>query len=239
MDLLTFVRSLWRHRWWSVPLLGLTIAGVVYVAVATDRVYEARSDLVLIGPPGPPTAAELEADPTLASARLDNPYARAFDPTVVTEIVARVVAADRDRGNVPSGYRIDTARRYGSAAPLIEIATRASDPDVAVEQARIVSDRFVTALAAIQAVENVHPRSLITTRVVDAAEGPREIVTQRLRAVLGVAALGAFVLLAAVTLAQAIAEQRGRRRIPATDPFGPVHHGASAAEHATPTASRN
>jgi capsular polysaccharide biosynthesis protein len=238
VDLLTFVRTLWRHRWWSVPLLAVTIAGVVYVAVASERVYEARADLVLIGPPGPPTAAELEADPALASARLDNPYARAFDPTVITEIVARVVASDRDRGNIPGGYRIDTARRYGSSAPLIEISARAGDPDVAVDQARIVSDRFVAALASIQAVENVHPRSLITTRVVDAAEGPREIVTQRLRAILGVAALGAIIVLVAVTLAQAIAEQRMRRRLASIDPFGPEPGGSTAVKQATPTASR-
>jgi hypothetical protein len=102
-----------------------------------------------------------------------------------------------------------------------------------------VSDRFVAALASIQAAENVHPRSLITTRAVNAAGGPREIVTQRLRAILGVAALGAIVLLVAVTLAQAIAEQRGRRRPAPADPFGPIREGPTAAQRPTPTASRS
>lgn len=238
MDLLTFVRTVWRHRWWSVPLLAVTAAGVVYVAIASERVYEVRADLVLIGPPGPPTAAELEADPSLAGAQLDNPYARAFDPTVVTEIVARVVAADRANGELPGGYLINTARRYGSAAPLVEISARAGDPDIAAEQARVVSDRFVAALASIQAAENVHPRSLITTRAVNAAGGPREIVTQRLRAALGVAALGAIIVLIAVSLAQAIAEQRIRQRLIAVDPFGPEPTGSTAVSQATPTTSR-
>jgi uncharacterized protein involved in exopolysaccharide biosynthesis len=211
MDLLSFTRTLWHHRWWSLPLVAVAIASVVYVGLAADRTYEARADLVLIGPPGPPTAAELESNPDLVGADLDNPYARVFDPTVITEIVARVVAVDRVNGEVPSGYRIETARRYGSAAPLVEISARASDPDVAAANARAVSNQFVAALQDLQAAEQVHPRSLITTRTVDDAENPREVLTQRLRAVVGVGAVGLVAIIVLVTMAQALAERPGRR----------------------------
>lgn len=211
MDLLSFTRTLWRHRWVSLPLVALAIASVVYVAVAADRTYEARADLVLIGPPGPPTAAQVEANPELARIDLDNPYARVFDPTVITEIVARIVAVEQANGDLAGGYRIETARRYGSAAPLVEISARATDPRVATENARAVSNRFVAALQDLQAAEDVHPRALITTRTVDDAEVPREVLTQRLRAVVGVAALGAIVIVIMVTLAQALADRRTDR----------------------------
>lgn len=238
MDLLNFTRTLWRHRWWSVPLVALIVAAVVYVAVAADRTYEARADLVLIGPPGPPTPAELEADPDLATVSLDNPYARVFDPTVITEIVARVVAADRRSGDVPSGYRIETARRYGSAAPLVEISARADDPVVASANAQTVSNRFVAALQSLQAAEAVHPRALITTRAVDTGDAPREVLTQRLRAVVGVAALGALLLIVAVTLAQAVAERRAAQRLMRTTSFDPGASGSSGAELPAPSSTR-
>jgi len=238
VDLLNFTRTLWRHRWWCLPLIAITMAAVTYVAVAAERTYEARADLVLIGPPGPPTAAELEARPDLALVDLDNPYARAFDPTVITEIVARVVASDRQSGEVPSGYRIETARRYGSAAPLVEISARASDPEIATANARAVSNRFVAALQDLQAAEDVHPRSLITTRTVDAADAPREVLTQRLRAVVGVGALGLIVLIVFVTLAQAVADRRHTERLQRTRPSDPGTPGTSSVELAPPTATR-
>jgi capsular polysaccharide biosynthesis protein len=239
MDLITFVRTLWRHRWWTMPLVLVLVAGVGYVALATQKTYEARSDLVLIGPPGPPTAAELDADPSLAMARLDNPYARAFDPTVITEIVARVMAADRDLGVLPSGYRIENARRYGSNAPLVEISARAADPATASRHASVVSARFVNALQQLQDVEGVHPRALITTRSVDTGQEPREVVTQRLRAILGVAALGMLILIIAITTAQAISEHRRTNRPNSAPPFDPREHGTSVvAAHSPSTTSR-
>ncbi len=235
MDLLNFVRTLWRHRWWTLPLVVLTGVAVGYVWLAADRVYEARADLVLIGPPGPPSPAELEADPSLAQAQLDNPYARAFDPTVITEIVARVVAAGADRGELPAGYRIETARRYGSAAPLVEISARASDPLIASDHARAVSNGFVSALQNLQAVEEVHPRALITTRAVDTAREPREVLTQRLRAVVGVAGLGALLLIIAVTIAQAIAEHRQTTRTKTVRALDPGPTGPSVVGLQAPT----
>lgn len=238
MDLLNFTRTLWRHRWWSLPLVALVIGAVAYVGLAADRTYEARSDLLLIGPPGPPTAAELEAEPDLATADLDNPYARVFDPTVITEIVARVVAAEREEGALPTGYRIETARRYGSAAPLVEIAARADDPEAASANARTVSNRFVAALQDLQAAEEVHPRALITTRTVDDAEAPREVLTQRLRAIAGVAALGALIIIVLVTLAQAVAERRESQRLLAVRPLDPARPGTSAVELSPPTPGR-
>lgn len=239
MDLLNFTRTLWRHRWWTLPLVTLIVAAVVFVATAADRTYEARADLVLIGPPGPPTVAELESDPELATARLDNPYARAFDPTVITEIVARVVAAEREDGVVPSDYRIETARRYGSAAPLVEISARASDPRLATANAQTVSDRFVAALQTLQAAESVHPRSLITTRSVATADAPREVLTQRLRAVAGVAALGALLLIVVVSLAQAAADRRSSIRLASTPSFDPGRAGSSVAELPAPRSPRH
>jgi capsular polysaccharide biosynthesis protein len=238
MDLLNFARTLWRHRWWTLPLVMLTVVAVGYVALAADRTYEARADLVLIGPPGPPSVADMEADPTLANARLDNPYARAFDPTVITEIVARVVAADRDRGELPSGYRIDSARRYGSAAPLVEISARASDPLTASTYARDVSNRFVDALQSLQAAEQVHPRSLITTRPMDTGQEPREVLTQRLRAIVGVAALGALILIIFVTTAQAIGEHRRTTRMRTIPTLDPAARGSSVVELQAPSAGR-
>lgn len=221
MDLLSFIRTLWRHRWWTLPLVVVIAAATVFMGVAGDRTYEARADLVLIGPPGPPTAAEVEADPSLATARLDNPYARSFDATVITEIVARVIAAEGSGSALPTGYRIETARRYGSAAPLVEISARATDPVIASQNAQEISNRFVAALQDLQAVEDVHPRSLITTRSVDTGQDPQEVLTQRLRAVMGVAALGALILIIAITTAQAVADHRlttRRLRPPPLDP---------------------
>ena len=184
------------------------ITAGIYVAAVAERTYEARSDLVLIAPPGPPTAAEIERDPDLATANVDNPYARVFDPSVITEIVARAVAARQEDQNLPSDYRIDAARRYGSAAPLVEIAARADTPELAREAARRLSNAFVTTLDDLQTVEDLHPRALITTRLVDDASTPEELLTRRLRAVVVVLAAGALLVMVAVGVAQAFGQNR-------------------------------
>jgi hypothetical protein len=190
----------------------LVISAGIYVAVVAERTYEARSDLVLIAPPGPPTEAELERDPDLASATIDNPYARVFDPAVITEIVARAVAARRLDWNLPSDYRIDAARRYGSAAPLVEIAARADTPELATVRARTLSDAFVATLDDLQSVEDVHPRALITTRLVDDASDPEELLTRRLRAVVIVLAGGALLVMVAIGIVQVAGTSRTATR---------------------------
>lgn len=218
------------------------ITAGIYVAVVAERTYEARSDLVLIAPPGPPTPAEVERDPDLATANVDNPYARVFDPSVITEIVARGVAARQEDQNLPSDYRIDAARRYGSAAPLVEIAARADTPELARDAARALSNAFVATLDELQTVEDLHPRALITTRLVDDASTPEELLTRRLRAVVVVLAAGALLVMVSVGIAQAFGHHRTLRRDtrrspgPATPPptgprdSGPIGPDATAAK---------
>ena len=66
MELLAIVRTMWRHRVLSLGVLGLTFLGLIYVAFLTPREYETSSSTVLFPAPAPPTAEEIQEDPSLA-----------------------------------------------------------------------------------------------------------------------------------------------------------------------------
>ena len=97
MDLLLIARTIWRYKLATLPVIVLTLCGVVYAVAVKDPVYEAKSSYVLINPPAPPTPDEVAHDPALGRVNADNPYTRFTDPSVVIQVLTGALNSESAR----------------------------------------------------------------------------------------------------------------------------------------------
>ena len=51
MDLLLLVTRIWRHKFITVPVILLTLAGAAYVAAVNKPVYKVSASYLLVNPP--------------------------------------------------------------------------------------------------------------------------------------------------------------------------------------------
>ena len=91
MDLLSIIRTIWRHKIAIIPAILITVIGVAYVAVVKPPEYEATATVVLIAPPPPPSPEQIAADPKLAKVNSNNPYVDFGDLSIVSDVVLSVV----------------------------------------------------------------------------------------------------------------------------------------------------
>src|SRR3954462_176386 len=97
MDLLLIVTRIWRHRFITVPLILLTLAGAAYVAAVKKPVYQVSGTYLLVNPPAPPAQQQITATPALAHVRADNPYTRFGNDPVMIDVLARVMSTPTAR----------------------------------------------------------------------------------------------------------------------------------------------
>ena len=87
MDLLSISRTLWRHKFLTIPLLVLTLVGGGYAFLAAGSEWQAKSTFALSFPPSAVSAADLAQNPQLATVPPDNPYTRFDSQTTVVSIL--------------------------------------------------------------------------------------------------------------------------------------------------------
>jgi hypothetical protein len=219
MDLLAILRSLRRHAWVTVSVAGLVVAGLVYVTFFVAPTYEATSSYVLFSPPGAPTPDDIARDPLLALVHSDNPYGR-MEPAVVVDLVAQRVNQGQVRRQLialgaDDRYDVTNGGLYGVAGPTAEIKGVGDSPRAALRTTKLVGAAYVRELQALQAVQGTDDAYMVKAVQVDAADHATEKTSSRLRALLGVTALGLVVLFVAISVAEAIdsakREQAARR----------------------------
>ncbi|MFN0088935.1 MAG: Wzz/FepE/Etk N-terminal domain-containing protein [Acidimicrobiales bacterium] len=228
MDLLSILRTLWRHKLVTAPVLLLTLAGGVYALAFQPADYEASTSLVLISPPPPPTEKQIREDPSLANVETENPYARFYDQSIVVEIVARSLDSNASRSalvarGADNRFTVTRAGQYGGSGPVAEITALAASAPRAAATAQLVSDAFQDELRKLQAAEGVDERYMIRALLLTAPEDARLKVSSKLRSAVGVVGLGAFTLLVAISIAEAISTGRRERRTP--EPAAPTRYG--------------
>ena len=78
MDLFAIGGTLWRHKRVSIPLILLTVLGMLYILAIKAPTYEAKASLLLTNSPAPPTAMQIAQDPSLA--RIRQPLRKPGEP---------------------------------------------------------------------------------------------------------------------------------------------------------------
>jgi len=82
VDPIAVLKTLWQHRFVSLPVLLLTFAAAIYIFQFAPRSYESSSTYALINP-DIPTAQEVEKKPALEQLNKKNPYLRSSDPSLI------------------------------------------------------------------------------------------------------------------------------------------------------------
>ena len=99
MDLISIFRAVWRHKLVTIPVILLTCLAAFYVIAIKAPIYQASASFALVYPPGPPTAAQIVANPKLAKINPANPLAG----------VRRPVCGNSDRDQPAWHTRLSTS----------------------------------------------------------------------------------------------------------------------------------
>ena len=214
MDLLSIAQKLWRYRLVTLPVVALTLFGAVYVVAVKPPVYKTTSSYVLINPPAPPTDEQIARDPALGRVQTDNPYTRFGDSRTVLEVLAGNMSSESARrallaAGVDPRFTVVPVSSFGFSSPIVQIDAEANSADGAMRSAKVVSDALREELASIQ--RSTDPRYQLKVQAVDAPDHAEMQASGKLRALVGVLALGAVVLFVLVSLADALTEIRKSR----------------------------
>jgi hypothetical protein len=222
VDLLAISRKIWRHRIATLPVVVLTLLGAIYVIAIKSPEYWASSSYVLINPPAPPTAEEIAADPKLGRISADNPYTRFADQSVVVDLLASTLSNESARSALEKqgadrGYTVAPSSELGFSGLIVEISGVGSTPQQAVRTAELVGAALTSELDSLQASKGVAPRYRIVTQRVVAPDNAQQRVSGKLRALVGVFAMGAILLFVVISAAEGLTtlrEGRGKEGVP-------------------------
>jgi hypothetical protein len=216
MDLLPAMRMVWRHRLATAGVVLATIVGAIFVLAVQHPVYEAYSSFVLISPPNPPSEAQIKADPSLRTARTDNPYTRFDTQWVMVDLLAQAVTTDAAReALVRTGadgrYRVAPSSKFGFSSAIVQVTALGSSERSAITTATLVSKAVRGELRRMQAVLGVDSRYMIRPLQLEKPQKAVRRPSGQLRMVFGVLAAGALLLVLLLSVLDTISRWRVER----------------------------
>lgn len=179
--------------------------------------YEVQTYFVLLYPPPVPSSEELDRHPELRRLNSDNPFLRFTDSSVIVSIVARKMSEDRvveslEKQGVNKTYQVAPDNKYGLSSPILSVSVSESSEARAVTSSKIVGERLVSELRAMQAVHGTDPHYMITAYAAETPDRATPRFSSLLRSLVGILALGAFTLMFVLSAIQAIERYRAEKR---------------------------
>jgi hypothetical protein len=217
LNLLLISRKIWRYRIATLPVIALTLLGGFYVIALKAPIYKVSSSYVLINPPPPPTADDIARDPTLRRINPNNPYTRFSDQSVIVSLLSSSLSSDTARQElVKAGadprYTVAPDLQLGYSSMVVQVTGVGSTQQAAVHTADVVGAALGRELDRVQVSQGVDPHYMIKTQRVVAPDSPTRQVSSTLRPLVGVFAIGAILLLLAVSAAEALDTLQTERR---------------------------
>ncbi|HUA27650.1 MAG TPA: Wzz/FepE/Etk N-terminal domain-containing protein [Streptosporangiaceae bacterium] len=222
MDLLSIIGIVWRHKLLAIPVVLLTLAGAFYVIAIKAPVYQASSSLLLLSPPGPPSAAQIAANRKLAKIDPNNPYVNFGDLPVVADAVIESVTSNTveqtlvDEGVNPE-YQVVLSTDFGNP-PIIQITGIGSTAAAAMRAASLVTSTSVNDLYQIQKAQGVNQIYMITATELVKPTTAQTSASGKLRTLIAVLGIGALLLFTVISLAEAVKRRRSPGRLPVSTP---------------------
>ena len=204
MDLISIVRSLWRHKLAAAPVVLLTVIGAFYIMAVKAPVYQASSSILLLNPPGQPTAAEIAANHKLAKIDANNPYVNFNDMAVVADAVINVVSSDASAQALVSAganpnYTAELSSDFGTP-PIIEFTGTGSSAQEAIRSATLVTSAAEADLYQMQKSEGVNPLYMIKATELVRPTQAQTASSGKLRTLIAVLGVGALLLFIVVSV---------------------------------------
>lgn len=222
MDLLSIGRTIWRHKLATLPVILLMFVGVVYTFALKKPVYHATSSYILIAPPGPPTADQINRDPALARIHTDNPYVRFGDLGVIVEVLTQSLGTDQERAallktGADPRYTVGPSTDLTTTAPIVDVTGVGTTPAQAIRSADVVGNAISAKLGQMQSAQGVDQHYWITALQVTVPDHAQLQVSGRLRTLVAVIAVGVIVLFVLVSTLNALEERRTLKASKAAD----------------------
>lgn len=215
MDPISVLRTLWQHRLIAVSVLLLTAFAGAYVFFFSARSFESTAMYALVNPQVP-TAIQLERDPALEQLNSDNPYLRSSDSSLAAQVLVSKLSSDDTADalkarDLSTEFEVSRAEWSGQGL-VITITSDAETPAISIATTQALAEMLVTELHDMQTINGADERYLYTALEVQAADRAKELISNRLRALI-IVGVGGFVLLfAAVSVARAVDSAREARR---------------------------
>lgn len=207
MDIGSTVRAIGRFWYVTVPVILLTVLGVLYVVLLQPRLYESTSTYLMLNPePGRAATA--------------NPFVQLPDQAAVVGVLAEIANSPRVNTELvaegaSTDYEVGPSETYGQGSRILEVYAPGDSPAQALRTAELVGARLEKELNRIQDDQDVPEAGKITLLALNPQPEARLKVSSLARSVIAVLLLGAIVLFLVIGVAQSIVDARARRRAPA------------------------
>jgi Chain length determinant protein len=226
MDLFAISGSLWRHKRATIPVVLLTMLGMFYVMAVMPPTWEAKADILLANPPGPPTSAQIAADPSLAHVNTYNPFVSLDNLVQVADVLVEMAGSPAAKqalleagANPQYQVAVDTSLE---TPPAIEVTGVAPNAQGAIHSAQLVANYISQNLYQMQAQRNVNSHYMISSIEYVKSTSATTALSGKLRTLIEVIALGLILLLVAVSVSQTLDQRKNRKhrrgRSPASVP---------------------
>lgn len=214
MDPLAVIRTVWHHKIFVLPSLAVTLIAVIYVFQFGPRYFETSMSYALINPTLP-TDRELLIHPEIENLNRDNPFLRASDASLITEVlIARLNSSATSDALGASGLSRDyeVGKGINGNGFVVSIAGNGESEEQASATTEALGIALQVELMKIQKVNGADDRFLFTALVVNAPNEPTEQFSSRLRSVIMVFLGGAVLTFGAVSIARAREASRLRKQ---------------------------
>ncbi len=217
MNLFAIVGTLWQHKRVMIPVILLTIFGMLYIVAVQNPTYQAKASVLLTNPPTPPTSAQIAADPSLAGVNTYNPLASLGNLVLVADVLIEVVTSPVAKqalvqAGANPGYQVASDVSL-ETPPAIDITGVGSNAQSAVQSAQLVADAISRDLTQIQVNQHVNSKYMISSVEYLKPTSATTSSSGKLRTMIVVVAIGFILLLVAVSVSQAFEERKnGRQR---------------------------
>jgi hypothetical protein len=215
MDFCSIVGTLWRHKLVSIPVILITLLGVVYVLVVQSPTYQADAKVLLTNPPAPPNAVQIAQDPVLA--KTNNPFADLGNLTYVADALIDEVNAAAEKDMLTeagaSGYQVALDDPdQSSIPPAIDIIGTGANAQAAIQSVRLVTTAMGRDLTQMQSSQHIQGKYMINAVEYVTPTSATKASSGSLRVAGGVIAIGLIALLVVVSMAQGREEHNRRSR---------------------------
>jgi capsular polysaccharide biosynthesis protein len=207
VDLYSITRSLWRHKFVTLPLLLLTCAACFGIVAVKAPTYTTSSTYILAPPKTAATSTQGAGNPFLNYGGLSI-VAQELTTMISTQEAQAALSSQGATGS----YSVAPSPLFGNLTPLIQINVLATSPAAALDTANLVGKALVAKMNEMQAAQSVAPPNRIKTLLVTAPSTPTLKVSGKLRDLIAVLALGIMLIFVAVSIMNALDERALRRR---------------------------
>jgi len=247
MDLFAIAGAFWRHKLATIPVVFLTVLGMLYIVAVRPPTFEADANILLMNPPASPTAAQIYADPKLARVNTNNSLASIGNLVQVADVLIEVVSAPAAKqalvaAGANPNYQV-TSDNSAQTPPAIDVIGEAPTPKAAINSTQLVATAIIRDLHEIQVRQHISNSYMISAMEYVKPTSASTSISSKLRTLIVVIAIGFILLLITVSTSQSLEERKkgsrkGRAQVDASNVNGTKALNGSAQTMTQATSSK-